>query len=354
MTATLVRNRTSFPVTLPYPYSGILPPGGACILASAASVVLPRLGVLADRTLEVRDVSDSEMLSAPGNGTFTAPASAKLLQIGPVAAKGTTDVHAALAGNAGRAKLLLDTGTGDATVTAVTSGVNGNFIDIVLTGDGGSGVRIARTTPLGRQLFTILYETGVSTQGTLNAAINALAGGDKLIEVTTANAGTTVTVLTAPGDDFAETALAGGSDVGTAFPGPFTSPVWGRNLRLVFATNYDGGNVTVTGTRNGAVQTEVVVAVAGTTVVGLKVWDTVVSAVKAAVGSNEAAVSIGTGDTLSPGVGIILTDNIAQLWVAGTSEAVTVSATTNTVIPTTTPNATTYRLLANLQQTLAP
>ena len=265
-----------------------------------------------------------------------------------VAAKSATSVHAVFIGSVGRARLLLDTGSGNATVTAVNGGVAGNLIDIVLTGDAGSGVRIAHTSPAGRELFTILYETGVSTQGTLNTAINALTGADKLIEVTTANAGTTATVLTAVGDNFATTPLAGGSDTGRTFPGAFTSPVVPRNLRVVFAANWDGGDVTVTGTNqfNTAI-TEVFTGTASSTQVGVKAFKTVTAASHASYGKHLTAdASIGTGDTI--GIPFNVVDTTGFCYVAAVVEAATINATYDTFVPTTTPSSTAYTVLCNV------
>ena len=94
----------------------------------------------------------------------------------------------------------------DAVIEAVTAGTAGNSIDIIFIGDsgGGGGVTINRNNTT----FTIHYESGVSTVGTVSTAIAALAGGDKLIQVKTA--GTVATVLTAPGDNSGSINLAGG------------------------------------------------------------------------------------------------------------------------------------------------
>lgn len=276
------------------------------------------------------------------------PARMAMVAIPSVAAKGTTDVHATRVGSVGRAKLLLDTGSGNATVTAVNAGVSGNLIDIVLTGDAGSGVRITHTSPAGRERFTILYETGVSTQGTLNTAINALTGADKLIEVTTSNAGTTATVLTAVADDFVLTPLAGGTAATGAFPGAFTNPVVPRNLRVVFAANYDAGDVTVTGTNQfNAAITEVFTGTASSTQVGVKAFKTVTGATTATIGKHTSAtVSIGTGDTI--GIPFNVVDTVGYAYVGTTIEAITLNTTNDTFVPTTTPNATAFTVICNV------
>ena len=279
------------------------------------------------------------------------PSRPAMLSIGPVAAKSASVVHGAFVGSVGRAKLLLDTGSGNATVTAVTAGVAGNLIDLVLTGDGGSGVRITHTSPAGRELFTILYQSGVSTQGTLNTAINALTGADKLIEVIASNAGTTATVLTAAGDDFVLTPLAGGSALGGVFPGAFTNPDVSRNARIVYAANWDAGAVTLTGTNTvNAAISETFAGTAGTTVVGVKAFKTITGATTASVGKHtSASATIGTGDTI--GILFDVVDAVGFCYVGVTVEAggVTIDPVYNTFIPgTTTPSATTYTVLCNV------
>ena len=279
------------------------------------------------------------------------PSRMAMVSIGPVAAKSTTAVHAAFVGSVGRAKLLLDTGSGNATVTAVNAGVSGNLIDIVLTGDAGAGVRITHTSPAGRELFTILYQTGVSTQGTLNTAINALTGADKLIEVTTSNAGTTATVLTAVADDFALTPLAGGTALGGIFPGAFTNPDVPRNGTVTYAANWDAGAVTLRGTNyaNAAV-TDVIAGTAGATVVGVVAFKTITGATTASVGKHtSSSATIGTGDTI--GIPFNVVDTVGFCYVGVTVQAggVTLNATYDTFVPgTTLPNATTYTVLCNV------
>ncbi len=134
-----------------------------------------------------------------------------------------------------------------------------------------------------------------------------------------------------------------------AFPGPFTDPDVPRNLRVTFSASWDGGDVTVTGTDqfDNVIQ-EVFADVAGTAVVGTKIFKTVTGATKqtpAGVAGNGA--SIGTGDKI--GTPYELADTTALLLVGTTPEAVTVTATTGAhgFTPTTTPADTTYLLLAN-------
>lgn len=80
------------------------------------------------------------------------------------------------------------------------------------------------------------------------------------------------------------------------------SPASPRNVRAVFGATWDGGNIVVTGTDQFDVAvTETLVAVAGTTVVGTKIFKTVTSLAKSAVGVGLHAtntVTVGTGDKL--------------------------------------------------------
>lgn len=272
------------------------------------------------------------------------PSRTALFSSGVVAAKSATSVHANLIASVGRARLLLDTGSGDTTVTAVTGGAAGNDIRISLTGDATPTVRITRVGTT----FTILYNSGTSTMTNLTTAINALTGADKLIEVVTANLGTGATVLTAAADDFVETPLAGGSDTGNTFPGAFTNPAVARNLRVTMASGWDGGDVVVHGTNKfDVVISETFTAGSGVVRVGLKAFKTVTSATKSLYGSAlVAAASIGTGDTI--GIGFDVVDAVGMCYVGTTIEAVTIDPVYDTFIPTTTPSNTTYVVLCNV------
>lgn len=85
-----------------------------------------------------------------------------------------------------------------------------------------------------------------------------------------------------------------GNNATLAFPGPFTQPTQPRLLTVTFNAAWDGGTVTVTGTDiNGRVLTEVFTPGAGTTVVGTKLFATVVSAAKSLVGASATTASIG-------------------------------------------------------------
>lgn len=82
----------------------------------------------------------------------------------------------------------------------------------------------------------------------------------------------------------------------------FTAPDVARNLRVVMATDWDGGDVVVHGTDQfGAPQTETFTAGGGVTRVGVKVFKTVHAAFKTLVGAEPVAATIGTGDKVGAG-----------------------------------------------------
>ena len=263
-----------------------------------------------------------------------------------IAAKSATAIHAAFAGNTDHVKAELDLDTPSATldtvVEATTAGVAGNAITIAGAANSApaGGVTISRTGTA----FIIHWESGVSTVADVETAITALAGGDDLFGVKTG--GTGATVLGA-NDEFEATALAGGIN-GNAFPGAFTNPAYPRNLSCVAAAGYDGGAVTITGTDPAdAALEETITPTPGGTEYGVKLFKTVTSALKAAVGVDAAAVSIGTGDKLW--VGADVASAFGMLAVAGTHEAVTVDATYDAFTPTSAPDGTKdFTLLVNV------
>lgn len=107
-----------------------------------------------------------------------------------------------------------------------------------------------------------------------------------------------------------------GNDAANAFPGPFTF-TGPKNVEVVFAANWDGGNVLITGTAADkiTVQTETINANAGNTVKGNKVFGTVTGATKGAVGANAATATIRTGNKTAAASG-----SNAQLVLAGTPQ----------------------------------
>lgn len=125
-----------------------------------------------------------------------------------------------------------------------------------------------------------------------------------------------------------------------AYPGPITNPAVPRNVTATFAALWDGGDIVVTGTNQfGAAQTETITANPGATVVGTKVFATVTSIAKTAVGVAAAGASVGTGDKLG------IMNNIQAggiLFIDGAVNAAAVfDATNDAVTPDTTlPNGT--------------
>jgi hypothetical protein len=128
-----------------------------------------------------------------------------------------------------------------------------------------------------------------------------------------------------------------GDNAALAFPGAFTNPAQPRNLRVTMAADYDGGNVTVLGTDQfGQPQSEVFTTGSNVTRVGTKVFATVTGATKAAVGSDAATASIGTGDKI--GLPFRVASSVGMLQATTTNEAVTIDATEHAFTPTTAPN----------------
>lgn len=148
----------------------------------------------------------------------------------------------------------------------------------------------------------------------------------------------------APSTNDVHAAFAG-NDASADFPGPFTNPGVPRSLQVAFGAGWDGGNVNVVGTDQfDQAINETFVANAGNTVVGTKVFKTVTSATKAAVGANAAGASIGRAAKLGVGTAAIPrvkdfnSRGVGELSVDGVTEASTWDGTNSAVTPTTAPN----------------
>ena len=131
----------------------------------------------------------------------------------------------------------------------------------------------------------------------------------------------------------------GGDQADNTFPGPFTNPEIPRNLRVVFGIGWDGGDVIVGGNTLGSgfgFETFADPGAGGGTVVGVKCFIDVQSAVKTAIGINPATASIGTGDKI--GVANMLA-GVGFLSVDGVMEAVTLDQVEQGYTPTSTPDA---------------
>lgn len=123
-----------------------------------------------------------------------------------------------------------------------------------------------------------------------------------------------------------------------------------RNLRVIFAASWDGGDVTVLGTDQfGNAQSETFTTGSGVTRTGSKIFKTVTSASKATVGATANTVTVGTGDKL--GLSIPLSDAAANYvgLTDGAIEAFTVDPTVSGFTPTTVPNgAHDYLVIGNV------
>lgn len=127
----------------------------------------------------------------------------------------------------------------------------------------------------------------------------------------------------------------------------FTNPDVPRNLELVFAMNWDGGDILVTGTdQYDASITENFVGASATTRTGTKIFKTVTKLTKSAVGVQAVNVTIGTKNKLG------IAANFAAagvLFVDGAVDAGTWDTAVDGVLPTTLPNgARNYLALVNV------
>jgi hypothetical protein len=137
-------------------------------------------------------------------------------------------------------------------------------------------------------------------------------------------------------DDDVVHALFAGNNASSDFPGPFTNPDVPRNIKVTFEAGWDGGNVTVTGLDQFLTPvSEVVVASAGNTVAGTKIFATVTAATKGAVGSSSDGASIGVGKKI--GISVDVEQAFGLLAVDGVSEAAVFDDTYSAVTPTSAP-----------------
>lgn len=127
-----------------------------------------------------------------------------------------------------------------------------------------------------------------------------------------------------------------GNNASNVFPGAFTNPGHPRNLTVTMAGGWDGGNVIVTGTDQfDAAQSETFTAGSGVTRTGAKIFKTVTSAVKGAVGVSAAGASIGTGQIL--GIPLNITAG-GVLFVDATAEVAAFDLDPPSVLPSATAN----------------
>lgn len=136
----------------------------------------------------------------------------------------------------------------------------------------------------------------------------------------------------------------------TTFTAGIANPAVPRNIRCTFGADWDGGDVTLNGTDQfNKAQTETFTAVAGQVVVGTKIFKTVTSIVKAAVGTGTHATNtcqVGTGDKLACGTRKLLNAFAQCRLNTGAADAVIIDVTNSAFTPTTVPDgAMDYSLL---------
>jgi hypothetical protein len=120
------------------------------------------------------------------------------------------------------------------------------------------------------------------------------------------------------------------------FPGAFTNPTYSRNVIATFGAGWDGGNVTVNGTDQfNAAVTETLASNPGTTRVGVKIFKTVTSASKSAVGASGDGCSLGMGDKIGT---LAMSGAYGVVTVDGVFDASTWDATYHAVTPTSLPD----------------
>lgn len=193
---------------------------------------------------------------------------------------------------------------------------------------------MAQAAVLSNRDKTMLKAWGKAGDIIARALNNAIANDATLGRAALVAGGTNVATASAT----AVHAAVAGNAAQNLFPGPITNPAVPRNLTATFAASYDGGNITIVGTNQfDEPTTEVIVASAGNTVAGLKIFKTVTSITKGAVGANAATVSIGTGVKLGV-VPIPVGGSPVLLFTNGVGEAVTWDATNNAFTATSAPN----------------
>jgi hypothetical protein len=179
---------------------------------------------------------------------------------------------------------------------------------------------------------------------------NLARRGDILAQASSVGANTGSTYGSAVVVRFTDLAAAGSTGIGASMAGNAASnvmtisaqPGHARSVRAVFAISWDGGNLNIVGTdQDGMPQTELITAVANSTVEGAKVFKTITSITKTAVGAAAAAVTVGPSTKIGFGVGIRPVTNSVMMLVNGVAEAATVDYTVRYWTPgTTAPNGT--------------
>ncbi len=344
MPAIAVHNNTLYPITMPPIYGGAIVRGRGTIVINDTLANVKAALERGDTTAGL--FSYDTAATGQKNAVTPRAGHAQVFDLGTPATKGTNNVHASVAGTVGRATLNCAT-IGDGVYDAVLSakgtardGAAGNNIRVVLSGTGAGGSGAVVTEDLVNKIVTITYEDNVSTVTTINTAL----GSATLVAVTTAGTGANKP-RAATTDGFG---LTSGGVTNPTFGGTFTSPDVPRNLRVIFATSWDSGDVVVSGTNQFDERiSESFVGASNQTRVGSKIFKTVTSAYKTKTGENAAGVTVGTGDKL--GVPAKLADDNLLSLVANALDAPTVDVTLSGYTPTALPNGSAaYVCVANV------
>lgn len=142
---------------------------------------------------------------------------------------------------------------------------------------------------------------------------------------------------------FTDVAQIGSTGVGASLAGnsttntiTLTQMAHTRSVRATFAALWDGGDIVLVGTdQDGLPQTETLAANAGGNRDSTKVWKSLTSATKTAVGATANAVTLGPGPLMGFGIKNVIT-NSALLFAVGVGEAFgSISYTNRTWTPTT-------------------
>jgi hypothetical protein len=174
------------------------------------------------------------------------------------------------------------------------------------------------------------------------------AGATEPLDVHSSSNNTKAIKFVAPAANAVAVHAVVAADGANVFPGPFTDPAIPRVVQCDFSVTYDGGDVTVGGTNQfDEPITDVIVAVANTIVQGVKVFKTVTSASKTAVGTGgqtvdlETGIALGIQERVKNAAGILTADGVA--------EAVTIDPVENKFVPATTPDGSVdFDLLCNV------
>jgi hypothetical protein len=125
--AVLIRNKGATPISLPYPYSGVISGGGAVVVPGTSAVVGPQLGHPSHvgAVFDLRDVDDSQIAISPSSTVITSVSAAGDVTFIPVTGIPDTNVQAALARIAGSIYGAVGSITvGGITVSGVVPGSN--------------------------------------------------------------------------------------------------------------------------------------------------------------------------------------------------------------------------------------